>query len=131
MRHAMVDPCLFHSTLFSASAHIDNLHNVPESRQTTYHSMQTVRLLRQKLEDPITRGNYETAAAALALALFNVSACALSLVSSDIAYLTTPLQMRLDRHEIALTHRSGLMKVLEFLKGDGQHLAELVSLIKM
>ncbi|KAL2849396.1 hypothetical protein BJX68DRAFT_237997 [Aspergillus pseudodeflectus] len=110
MRHAMVDPCLFHSTLFSASAHIDNLHNVPESRQTTYHSMQTVRLLRQKLEDPITRGNYETAAAALALALFN---------------------MRLDRHEIALTHRSGLMKVLEFLKGDGQHLAELVSLTKM
>jgi hypothetical protein len=38
--------------------------------------------------------------------------------------------MRLDRHEVALTHRSGLMKMLQFLKGDGVHLQELVSLIK-
>ncbi|KAL3495034.1 hypothetical protein BJX62DRAFT_13856 [Aspergillus germanicus] len=110
MRHAMVDPCLFHSTLFSASAHIDHLHNVPESRRTTYHSMQTVRLLREKLDDRLARENYEAAAAVLALALFN---------------------MRLGRPEVALTHRSGLMKMLEFLKGDGLHLQELVSLIKM
>ncbi|KAL3443954.1 hypothetical protein BJX65DRAFT_284415 [Aspergillus insuetus] len=110
MRHAMVDPCLFHSTLFSASAHIDHLHNVPESHRTTYHSMQTVRLLRKKLNDRLARGNYEAAAAVLALALFN---------------------MRLDRHEVALTHRSGLMVMLEFLRGDGVHLQELISLIKM
>jgi hypothetical protein len=78
MRHAMVDPCLFHSTLFSASAHIDHLHNVPESSRTTYHSMQAVRLLRKKLDDRLARENYEAAAAVLALALFNVSACAWS-----------------------------------------------------
>ncbi|KAL3462365.1 hypothetical protein BJX64DRAFT_141618 [Aspergillus heterothallicus] len=110
IRHAMVDPCLFHSTLFSASAQIDHLHGVPESTRTTYHSMQTVRLLRRKLEDRTTRGNYETAAAVLALALFN---------------------MRLDRLGIALTHRTGLLKMLGFLQGEGQQLAELVSLIKV
>ncbi|KAJ0414041.1 hypothetical protein BJY00DRAFT_46417 [Aspergillus carlsbadensis] len=110
MRHAMVDPCLFHSTLFSASAHIDHLRNVPESRQTTYHNMQTVKLLRGKLEDPLVRGDYEAAAAVLALAFFN---------------------MRLDRHDIALTHRSGMMQMLEFLKKDGLHLQELESIITM
>ncbi|KAL2825243.1 hypothetical protein BJY01DRAFT_256308 [Aspergillus pseudoustus] len=110
MRHAMVDPCLFHSTLFSASAHIDNLRDSAESPRTTYHSMQTVRLLRQKLDDHNSRGRYEVAGAVLALALFN---------------------MRLDRPEIALTHRRGLMNMLEFLKGDGTHLTELVALIKV
>lgn len=68
----MSDPCLFHSTLFGASAHIDSLFNAPESRRTTYHGMQAVGLLRQMLHDQDARGKYETAASVLTLALFNV-----------------------------------------------------------
>jgi hypothetical protein len=72
MRRAMCDPCLFHSTLFGAPAHVDSLVNASESHRTTYHGMQAVRLLRQRLHDQDARGIYETAASVLTLALFNV-----------------------------------------------------------
>ncbi|KAF9891699.1 hypothetical protein FE257_003711 [Aspergillus nanangensis] len=89
MHRAMLDPCLFHGTLFCASAHLDYFHSTPHSPRTLYHQSQALKLVRERL-----KGNdvsYEAAATVLALIYYNMS-----------AYNT----------ESALIHRNGLLKIL-------------------
>jgi hypothetical protein len=70
MTRAMADPCLFHATLFCASAHLDLLQGKPHSRITVFHQSCAMRALRDRLKGG--RISYETAATALALVYYNV-----------------------------------------------------------
>ncbi|CEO58448.1 hypothetical protein PMG11_03172 [Penicillium brasilianum] len=72
MRYAMHDPCLFHSTIFSASAHLDGLFGIAENPRTIYHQLQAVKLLRERLRQPHFRVNYETVGAVLGLGYFDI-----------------------------------------------------------
>jgi hypothetical protein len=68
----MNDACLFHATLFCASAHIDGLRFQRHSRRTVYHQLQAVKLLRERLADVSGQVSYELAATALSLCYFSV-----------------------------------------------------------
>ncbi|KAL2813975.1 hypothetical protein BJX63DRAFT_206632 [Aspergillus granulosus] len=46
---ALRDPCSFHATLFSASAHLDAFRGVSYNPVTTYHYTTAMRLIREKL----------------------------------------------------------------------------------
>ncbi|PYI02430.1 hypothetical protein BO78DRAFT_223261 [Aspergillus sclerotiicarbonarius CBS 121057] len=54
MAKAMRDPCLFHATLFSASATIDMLTGIQSSTVTLYHQTRAIQILNERLtrEDP-------------------------------------------------------------------------------
>ncbi|KAH8690250.1 hypothetical protein BGW36DRAFT_466147 [Talaromyces proteolyticus] len=49
MQAAWSDPCLFHATLYSTSAHMDITHDTPENPVTTYHKTETLRLIREAI----------------------------------------------------------------------------------
>jgi hypothetical protein len=72
MRSAMTDPCLFHATLFSASAHMDGLQGIHNNPLTIFHQLQALKLLRGRLRRPDFRPNYGIIATVLALQFFNV-----------------------------------------------------------
>ncbi|KAJ5358518.1 uncharacterized protein N7496_010931 [Penicillium cataractarum] len=72
MLSAMHDPCLFHSTLFAASAHLDGLFGIADNPRTIYHQLQAVKLLRERLTQPHFRVNYETIGAVLGLGYFDI-----------------------------------------------------------
>ncbi|KAL5366621.1 hypothetical protein BJX96DRAFT_161240 [Aspergillus floccosus] len=50
--HALMDPCFFHATLFSASAHLDAFQGKATSQVTLHHYTIALRLLREKLASP-------------------------------------------------------------------------------
>lgn len=49
---AIVDPCFFHATLFSASAHLDAFQGKAQNEMTLYHYSMALKLLREKLASP-------------------------------------------------------------------------------
>ncbi|KIA75973.1 hypothetical protein HK57_00229 [Aspergillus ustus] len=72
MRSASTDPCLFHATLFSASAHLDGLQGITDNPRTIFHQLQAVRLLSERLRQPHFRVNYATIGAVLGLGYFDM-----------------------------------------------------------
>ncbi|KAL3456239.1 hypothetical protein BJX64DRAFT_271079 [Aspergillus heterothallicus] len=72
MLSALGDPCLFHATVFSASAHMDGLLGISNNPRTIYHQLQAVQLLRKRLIRPHFRVNYETIGAVLGLGYFDI-----------------------------------------------------------
>ncbi|KAL4994477.1 hypothetical protein BDV10DRAFT_203805 [Aspergillus recurvatus] len=91
MQHAMSDPCLFHATLFSASASIDVLRGQQNTTLTLYHQTWALRLINERLaqREPIL--TYGTLGAVIPLLYYNMVA--------------------LDR-ESAVVHQKGLVKML-------------------
>jgi hypothetical protein len=77
MNRAMADPCLFHATLFCASAHLDLLQGNPHSRITVFHQSCAMMALRERLKGG--KISYETAATALTLVYYNVGSPLLDL----------------------------------------------------
>lgn len=47
--NALSDPCLFHSSMYGASAHFDALNGQAESSITLFHRAETLRLLKNQL----------------------------------------------------------------------------------
>ncbi|GKZ32780.1 hypothetical protein AbraIFM66950_002404 [Aspergillus brasiliensis] len=91
MKHAMTDPCLFHATLFSASASIDMLRGQQNTAVTLYHQTWAIRLLNERLAQPEPVLTYATLGAVIPLLYYNMVA--------------------LDQ-DSAVTHQRGLVKML-------------------
>jgi hypothetical protein len=72
MGFALSDPCLFHSTLFSASAHRDILQGITNNVVTLYHETETIRLLSLRLKQSTAEMDYITMASILPLVYFDV-----------------------------------------------------------
>ncbi|KAL3471510.1 hypothetical protein BJX99DRAFT_23619 [Aspergillus californicus] len=87
----MSDPCLFHATLFSASASIDMLKGQQNSTQTLYHQTWAIRLINERLAQPQRALTYGTLGAVVPLLYYNMVA--------------------LDRDSAAV-HQKGLVKML-------------------
>lgn len=69
----MTDPCLFHATLFSASASIDILKGHQTSIVTLYHQTSTIRMLSERLNQDVPLLSYGTLGSVLPLIFYNVS----------------------------------------------------------
>ncbi|KAL2808448.1 hypothetical protein BJX63DRAFT_424608 [Aspergillus granulosus] len=52
IQQALLDPCAFHATLYSASAHVDALQGLPTTNITLYHHTMVLRFLKEKLTAP-------------------------------------------------------------------------------
>ncbi|KAL2816538.1 hypothetical protein BJX63DRAFT_138661 [Aspergillus granulosus] len=91
MQHAMTDPCLFHATLFSASASIDMLRGQRNSTLTLYHQTWAIRLINERLAQRVPVLTYGTLGAVIPLLYYNMIA--------------------LDR-DSAAAHQKGLVKML-------------------
>jgi hypothetical protein len=74
MENAMSDPCLFHATLFSASAAIDMLQGHQITTRTLYHQTWVIRLINQRLAQREPALTYGTLGAVIPLLYYNVSA---------------------------------------------------------
>jgi hypothetical protein len=73
MLHAMSDPCLFHATLFSASASIDRLLGRPNTTLTLYHQTWAIRLINERLAQTEPVLTYGTIGAVIPLLYSSVS----------------------------------------------------------
>lgn len=69
----MSDPCLFHATLFGASASIDMLQGQQITTRTLYHQTWAIRLLNERLAQTEPVLNYGTLGAVIPLLYYNVS----------------------------------------------------------
>lgn len=70
----MSDPCLFHATLYSASAYMDITHGSPGNPVTMYHKTETLRLIREAIAMSGHRSlSTSVVAATLHLLYFSVS----------------------------------------------------------
>lgn len=70
---AIVDPCFFHATLFSASAHLDAFQGKTNNPMTLYHYSMALGLLREKLASPGGTLDEGTIACIPPLVFFSVS----------------------------------------------------------
>lgn len=86
VQHAMADACLFHATLFSASASIDILMGRQNNTVTLYHQTSTIRMLSERLNQETPLLNYGTLGSVLPLVFYNVSTQDFYLLTS-IMYL--------------------------------------------
>ncbi|KAJ0417254.1 hypothetical protein BJY00DRAFT_303536 [Aspergillus carlsbadensis] len=91
MQNAMTDPCLFHATLFSASASIDMLRGHQNTTLTLYHQTWAIRLVNERLAQREPVLTYGTLGAVIPLLYYNMVA--------------------LDR-DSAVAHQKGLVKML-------------------
>ncbi|CEJ62860.1 hypothetical protein PMG11_11345 [Penicillium brasilianum] len=76
MRESSTDPCMFHASLYAASAHLDAARNDCENPVTLYHQTQTLQLVRQRIEQShrgIDEGLDGAIAGVIPLAFFTVS----------------------------------------------------------
>ncbi|PCG97463.1 Hypothetical protein PENO1_063250 [Penicillium occitanis (nom. inval.)] len=111
MHQAMSDPCLFHATLFSASASIDMLRNQPNSMPTLYHQTWVIRLVNERLAHRQPLLTYSTLGAVIPLLYYNMVA--------------------LDR-DSAITHQTGLLKMLlRTPKSFRTEIGPLIGIIKL
>ncbi|KAL3484126.1 hypothetical protein BJX62DRAFT_219122 [Aspergillus germanicus] len=108
MIRAMADPCLFHATLFCASAHRDLLQGKPHSHITVFHQSCAMMALRERLKGG--KISYETAATALALVYYNMT-----------AFDT----------ETALIHKQGILQMLVMNKDRGPDFMALAGLVNL
>lgn len=74
LHHAMSDPCLFHATLFSASASMNMLKGQQNTAQTLYHQTWAIGLVNERLAQTEPALNYGTVGAVIPLLYYNVSA---------------------------------------------------------
>jgi hypothetical protein len=72
MQTAMTDPCLFHATLFSASASIDMLRGQQGTTLTLYHQTWAIRLINERLAQREPVLTYGTLGAVIPLLYYNV-----------------------------------------------------------
>lgn len=74
MQAAMSDPCLFHATIYSISAHLDIIQGSPDNPVTIYHKTETLRLIREAIANS-NHSSLSTSviAATLHLLYFSVS----------------------------------------------------------
>ncbi|KAL2809144.1 hypothetical protein BJX63DRAFT_371595 [Aspergillus granulosus] len=110
MRSALSDPCLFHSTLFSASAHMDGLQGIANNPRTICHQLQAVKLLRERLRQPQFRVNYEAIGTVLGLGFFD---------------------MVIKNVDGVQAHSSGLMQMLATSYDQGPETESLMGLANM
>lgn len=68
----MLDPCLFHATMFSASAALDHLNQRANNTITIYHQTCAIRLLNQRLNKEPPMLNYGTLGSVIPMILYNV-----------------------------------------------------------
>ncbi|KAL3442722.1 hypothetical protein BJX65DRAFT_286187 [Aspergillus insuetus] len=108
MIRAMADPCLFHATLYCASAHLDLLQGKPHGRITVFHQSCAMMALRERLKGGEI--SYETAATALALVYYNMT-----------AFDT----------ETALIHKQGILQMLVMNKDRGPDFMALAGLVNL
>jgi hypothetical protein len=73
MRRSIGDPCLFHATLYAASAHLDASRGDHDNPVTLHHHTELVRHVRQRLADPEHKKLDEAIGAVIPLAFFSVS----------------------------------------------------------
>jgi hypothetical protein len=72
IQSAMTDPCLFHATLFSASASIDMLRGQQSTTLTLYHQTWAIRLINERLAQREPVLTYGTLGAVIPLLYYNV-----------------------------------------------------------
>ena len=68
----MLDPCLFHATIFSASATIDRLKSQDSNLITIYHQTWAIRLLNERLNQETPVLGYDTLGSVVPYILHNV-----------------------------------------------------------
>jgi hypothetical protein len=70
--HALSDPCSFHATMFSASAHLDAFRGDWNNPITTYHYTMALRLIRERLASPNVAPDEGTIACIPTMVFFSV-----------------------------------------------------------
>lgn len=76
MRHSLTDPCMFHASMYAASAHLDAARNDCDNPITLYHKSETLHHIRQRIaqsQDGIGEGLDGAIAGVIPLAFFAVS----------------------------------------------------------
>ncbi|PWY96491.1 hypothetical protein BO94DRAFT_13320 [Aspergillus sclerotioniger CBS 115572] len=73
MAKAMKDPCLFHATLFSASASIDMLTGTKSSTITLHHQTRTIQLLNERLTREAPDLSYSTVGTVVPLLFYSMA----------------------------------------------------------
>jgi hypothetical protein len=133
MIRAMADPCLFHATLFCASAHLDLLQGQPHSRTTFFHQSCAMMALRERLKGG--KICYETAATGLALVYYNVGSPLLDLgifITAICVFLfNIRAQMTAFDTETALIHKQGILQMLMMNKDRGPDFMALAGLANL
>ena len=69
---ALTDPALLHSMLFCSDQFWSELNGQPERASAVKHLTQTIKILNQRLQDPLQKVNDSTIAAVALLALTEV-----------------------------------------------------------
>ncbi|KAL4876187.1 hypothetical protein BJY04DRAFT_210742 [Aspergillus karnatakaensis] len=111
IQHAMSDACLFHATLFSASASIDMLRGQPNSTLTLYHQTWAIRLINERLTQPEPAMTYGVLGAVIPLLYYNM--------------------VGLDR-DSAVTHQKGLGRMLlQTPKAFRADIGPLIAIVKL
>ncbi|KAL4920618.1 hypothetical protein BDW62DRAFT_209060 [Aspergillus aurantiobrunneus] len=70
LQGAMSDACLFHSTLYAGSSHLDLQRGQSPSSTTLYHQSEAIRLLNDRLSDAASASDDRTIVAVSPLAMF-------------------------------------------------------------
>lgn len=72
IQYTLVDPCVFHTTLYTASAHLDAFRGVKNSSMTLYHQTVALQLLQARLHDPAAVFSESLIACVITLVFFSV-----------------------------------------------------------
>jgi hypothetical protein len=76
VRESLSDPCMFHATMYAASAHLDAARNDRDNPITLYHQTETLHLVRKRIaqsQDGPDEGLDGAIAGVIPLAFFTVS----------------------------------------------------------
>jgi hypothetical protein len=76
VRESLSDPCMFHATMYAASAHLDAARNDRDNPITLYHQTETLHLVRKRIaqsQDGADEGLDGAIAGVIPLAFFTVS----------------------------------------------------------
>lgn len=126
----MSDPCLFHATLFSASASIDMLQDQQHSARTLYHHTWAIRLINERLAQTEPVLDYGTLGAVVPLLYYNVGTRPIG-YSMQIDSTNDSKMLALDR-DSAVAHQKGLVKMLlatpQSFRAD---IGPLIAIVKM
>jgi hypothetical protein len=114
MRHAFTDPCLFHATLYTASAHLDASRGETNNIVTLFHHTEIIRLLNQRLTHSGTELDDTTIAAVVPLAYFEVEpcpCCASSVVTNDVNQFVN------SNFQSSQAHKQGMLQMVKVKGG--------------
>jgi hypothetical protein len=76
LRQSLSDPCMFHATMYAASAHLDAARNDRDNPITLYHQTETLHLVRKRIaqsQEGTGEGLDGAIAGVIPLAFFTVS----------------------------------------------------------